>query len=144
MPLEVKTYIKIQKPAHEVFEAMIDPRKMSKYFITTGSARLEKGKSVTWTWADFNDAKAQIEVQKIEGDRRISFRWPAGGVETTVDITLEPKGERETQVRIREAGWEKDDQGIAAVVENTQGWTNFLDCLKASLEYGINLRQGAF
>ncbi len=27
---------------------------------------------------------------------------------------------------------------------NTEGWANFLDCLKAWLEYGINLRKGAF
>lgn len=27
---------------------------------------------------------------------------------------------------------------------NTDGWANFLACLKAYLEYGINLRKGAF
>jgi hypothetical protein len=27
---------------------------------------------------------------------------------------------------------------------NTEGWANFLACLKAYLEYGINLRKGAF
>ena len=26
----------------------------------------------------------------------------------------------------------------------TEGWANFLACLKAYLEYGINLRKGAF
>ncbi len=144
MSLEVNTYIKIQKPAEEVFEAILDPKKMSKYFITTGSARLEEGKSVIWTWADFNDAKAQVEVLKIEKDRLISFRWPASKTKTDVDITLEPNGERETLVRVREHGWKKDDDGIAAALENTQGWANFLDCLKAYLEYGINLRQAAF
>lgn len=28
--------------------------------------------------------------------------------------------------------------------ENTEGWANFLACLKAYLDYGINLRKGAF
>ena len=144
MSLEVKTFIKVQKPAREVFEAIIDPKKMSKYFISTGSARLEEGKSITWTWGDFNNAKAHVEVLKIEKDRLISFQWPASKILTSVDITLEPKGETETLVRVREHGWEKDDDGIAAALENTQGWANFLDCLKAYLEYGINLRQGAF
>ena len=27
---------------------------------------------------------------------------------------------------------------------NTEGWANFLACLKAYLEFGINLRKGGF
>ena len=27
---------------------------------------------------------------------------------------------------------------------NTEGWANFLACMKAYLEYGIQLRKGAF
>lgn len=31
--LEIKAALQIQKPAHEVFQAIIDPAKMSNYFI---------------------------------------------------------------------------------------------------------------
>ena len=32
--LEIKTAIQIQKPVKEVFEAIVDPVKMSNYFIS--------------------------------------------------------------------------------------------------------------
>jgi len=37
-----------------------------------------------------------------------------------------------------------DDVGINWLKSNTEGWANFLACLKAYLEYGINLRKGGF
>jgi len=35
-------------------------------------------------------------------------------------------------------------EGIEWYGRNTEGWVNFLACLKAYLEYKINLRKGAF
>ena len=35
----------ILKPAHEVFEAIVDPDKMNKYFITISTGRMESGKT---------------------------------------------------------------------------------------------------
>ena len=35
----------ILKPAHEVFEAIVDPDKMNKYFITTSTGKMESGKT---------------------------------------------------------------------------------------------------
>jgi uncharacterized protein YndB with AHSA1/START domain len=69
--LEIKVAIQIIKPVSEVFEAIVDPVKMSNYFISNGSGRMEEGKDLSWQF-------------------------------------------------------------------------NFLTCLKAYLEYGINLRKGAF
>jgi len=47
-------------------------------------------------------------------------------------------------VTVSEKGRENDEPGIYWLKGNTEGWANFLACLKAYLEYGINLRQGAF
>jgi uncharacterized protein YndB with AHSA1/START domain len=44
--IQVKTQLSIAKPAHEVFEAIVDPRKMSQYFISSGSGRMESGQTV--------------------------------------------------------------------------------------------------
>ena len=43
----IKTIVQmgILKPAHEVFEAIVDPDKMNKYFITTSTGRMENGKA---------------------------------------------------------------------------------------------------
>ena len=39
---------------------------------------------------------------------------------------------------------ENNLEGIEWLGRNTEGWANFLACIKAYLEYGINLREGAF
>ena len=46
--LEVKAAIQISKPAGEVFEAIVDPVKMSNYFISESSGRMEEGKKLIW------------------------------------------------------------------------------------------------
>jgi uncharacterized protein YndB with AHSA1/START domain len=42
--LEIKTGIKIDKPEHDVFEAIVDPSKISNYFLSSSSGRMEEGK----------------------------------------------------------------------------------------------------
>ena len=37
-----------------------------------------------------------------------------------------------------------NEEGIKQAIGQTEGWANFLASLKAYLEYGINLRKGAF
>jgi uncharacterized protein YndB with AHSA1/START domain len=39
--LEIKAAIQIQKSAGEVFEAIVNPKKMSNYFISKSSGRME-------------------------------------------------------------------------------------------------------
>lgn len=59
-------------------------------------------------------------------------------------MNLEPKKDGSTVVRITEKEMENDETGINWLKGNTEGWANFLACLKAYLEFGINLRKGAF
>jgi uncharacterized protein YndB with AHSA1/START domain len=65
-------------------------------------------------------------------------------VELLVEMTLSPKGRDSTLVTITEKSRKPDEAGIKWLKGNTEGWANFLACLKAYLEYGINLRKGAF
>ena len=37
-----------------------------------------------------------------------------------------------------------NEEGLKWLSGNSFGWSNFLACLKAYLEYNINLRKGAF
>jgi len=43
--IKTKVPVGILKPAHQVFEAIVDPGKMNKYFITTSTGRMEIGKT---------------------------------------------------------------------------------------------------
>lgn len=141
--LEIKAAIQIVKPANEVFEAIVDPEKMSNYFISHGTGRMENGKEITWKFPEF-DQLAPIRVDKIEQDKYISFHWENDGVNLLVEMTLTPAGDSSTVVNITEKSRKNDEAGIKWLKGNTEGWANFLACLKAYLEYGINLRKGAF
>ncbi len=139
--IKTKVQMGILKPAHEVFEAIVDPDKMNKYFITTSTGRMESAKTLTWTWEDF-DAAHEVKVQNVEKDKLVSFKWEGSGVECLVVITLEPKGENKTLVKITESDWPADFKGAGRCMGQVEGWTHFLCCLKAYLEYGVNLRVG--
>jgi uncharacterized protein YndB with AHSA1/START domain len=134
----------ILKPLGEVFEAIIDPKKMSQYFITTGSGRMVEGGVVIWKWDDFNGITQEVKIEKIEKNKRIVFQWNASGMKTSVEMRMVSISSDATTLKIYEDGWKSDEKGIACLAENTQGWVSFLCCLKAYLEYGINLRKGAY
>jgi len=141
--LEVKAAIQISKPDNEVFEAIVDPVQMSNYFISKGSGRMEEGKKIIWKFPEF-DMEAPIRCGKIEKNKFITFYWDNDSVETLTEMTLTPKANSSTLVSITEKSRENDEAGIRWLTGNTEGWANFLACLKAWLEYGINLRKGAF
>ena len=139
----IKTIVQmgVLKPAHEVFEAIVDPDKMNKYFITTSTGRMESAKSLTWSWEDY-DVSHEVRVQSVEKDKLVSFKWEGSGVECLVVISFEPKGEKGTLVKITESDWPADFEGAKKCMGQVEGWTNFLCCLKAYLEYDVNLRVG--
>jgi len=113
---------------------------MTKYFISESSGRLELGKEVIWKFPEFDD-KFPVKEIKIEINRSISFVWDP---ETVVKITLEKSQDNSTVVRVNENRKELNEVNLKWALENSGGWTNFLACLKAYLEYGIQLRKGAF
>lgn len=141
--LTAKATIQILKPAAEVFEAIVSPDKMNNYFIERSTGKLEPGKEVYWKFPEFDD-RFPVTGKEIKPHEYISFDW-SGGVEgMLVEITLEPTADDATIVRVTEQQMKKDDEGIQQAIGQSEGWANFLACLKAFLEYGVNLRKGAF
>jgi len=112
----------------------------------------------------FNDAGGEgvtvpVKVRTVVPNKLIRFLWAAsegiydpktgsmprpGGYDNTVEMHFEALSERETLVRIVEGSWRSTPEGLQGSYQNCQGWTNMSCCLKAYLEYGINLRRGAF
>ncbi len=141
--LEINTALQVQKPVHEVFEAIIDPEQMKNYFISESTGRLEQGKQVNWKFPEFDEV-APVRVGRVEPDHYISFNWDVEGHEHIVEIILSRRENNSTLVQVKERGGENSEAGISWLKQNTEGWANFLACMKAWLEYGINLRKGAF
>jgi len=143
MKLHINVAIQIQKPAFEVFEAIVNPDQMSQYFISKSSGKMEEGKSLVWNFPEF-DADAPVRVGKIIANELITFYWEINQVEVEVEMQLQQKPDGSTVIRIIEKEMDNNDAGITWLKGNTEGWANFLACLKAYMEYGINLRKGAF
>ncbi|MCW9096341.1 MAG: SRPBCC domain-containing protein, partial [Ignavibacteriaceae bacterium] len=108
--IRAKVQIGILKPVSEIFEAIVNPEKMNQYFISGSTGKMESGKTLIWTWEDFS-AEFQIKVGKVKKDKTVSFEWNGSGVECVVVITLEPKGEKQTLVKITKSDWPADYKG---------------------------------
>ncbi|SIT29751.1 Uncharacterized conserved protein YndB, AHSA1/START domain [Filimonas lacunae] len=142
-PLEIKTGIQVQKPVTAVFEAIVDPAQMSHYFISKSSGRIEAGKTLTWNFPEF-EAGFPVRIEQVEQDKYVSFYWDVNNKPMLVEITLTPEENDSTVVTVTEKSQGNDEAGIQWLKSNTEGWAYFLACMKAYLEYGINLRKGAF
>ena len=68
--LEITAKLQIGKPAQEVYEAIIDPAKMSNYFISGSSGRMEEGKTLQWRFPEF-DMEFPVLVGKLIRDELI-------------------------------------------------------------------------
>ena len=138
----------VNRPVHEVFEAVADPKQLSAYFATGGAqGRLEAGKTVTWDFHDFPGA-FPVHVKEVVPDEKIVFEWQAGepGAEQaiTVTMTFTAVEDGRTKVEVAESGWSDSDAGVKASYGNCMGWSQMLAAMKAWKEYGINLREGAY
>ena len=139
--IKAKVQMGILKSSSEIFEAVVNPDIMSRYFISGSTGRMESGKTLTWTWTDY-EGEHQVKVGKIENDKVVSFEWSGSGVNCVVVITLEPNGDDKTLVMITESEWQADYKGANQCMGQVEGWTHFLMCMKAYLEHGIDLRIG--
>jgi len=140
MKLISKSTLQVQKPIEEVFEGIVNPKIMTKYFISESSGRLETGKEVTWKFPEFED-RFPITNILLETNQIVSFKWDP---ETVVTIELQAQADNSTVVKVTEDGKEYNEQNMEWLVSNVGGWASFLNCMKAYLEYGVQLRKGAY
>ncbi|TCL74810.1 SRPBCC family protein [Rhizobium sp. BK251] len=150
MELKFSVSGRIARPVGEVFEAVVDPARLSRYFTTGGAkGRIETGANVYWDFHDFPGA-FPVHIVKVEKDREIVLRWEASdgvagaGYDTTVTMQFEALDDGRTLVTISEEGWRDGPQGLKSSYGNCQGWMQMLCAMKAYIEYGINLREGMF
>ena len=80
----------------------------------------------------------QIRIEKY---KMVSFVWDK---DTRVTILLEEQPDGSVVVKVEEDGKEFSEENVQWALQNTEGWANFLAFMKAYVEYGINLRKGAF
>jgi uncharacterized protein YndB with AHSA1/START domain len=135
--------LKIRKPVSEVFEAVVDPKKLSGYFTKTASGRLAEGMTVMWSFPEF-EGEFPVKVREIVPNDRIVLEWEAeeGGYDTRIEMRFLALDGGATMVQVRESGWRETPKGVESSYRNCGGWMHMACCLKAYLEYGVNLRAG--
>ncbi|MBA5792520.1 MULTISPECIES: SRPBCC domain-containing protein [unclassified Flavobacterium] len=141
--LSAKASIQIQQSAEKVFQAISTAQGMSNYFIASGTGDLATNETVLWTFPEFPDS-FPVTGKEIKPNEYISFDWSGGKPNCLVELFLIPQHDGSTVVKVVEGVMDKTNEGINQMMQQTEGWANFLACLKAYLDYGINLRKGAF
>lgn len=140
MKLTSRASLQIQKSIEEVFEGIVNPTIMTKYFISESTGRLESGKDIEWKFPEFDPWYAVTNVN-VEENSSISFVWDP---DTVVHIDLESRADGSTVVRVKEGAKQQNEENMKWLVNNTGGWANFLASMKAYLEHGVCLRTGAY
>lgn len=142
--LTISTALQIGAEPEKVFNAIIDPELMKNYFISYGSAHMQQGETVSWEFPEF-PGSFPVRVQEVVENSKIRFEWDGDTQALQVEIRLEPTSDGQaTIVYVEESDMDLSPEGIKWLKGNTAGWANFLACLKAFLEHGINLRKGGF
>lgn len=143
----VKT--KINRSVSEVFNAVVDPELICKYFAERTDGGLIEGNRVTWFWQDWGEYP--VNVISVDQNRlvKIAFDtkdWKKTGEDEiactiTAELEFESINEGSSNLTISESGWGTDDAGLKGSHENCSGWTHFAMCLKGYVEHGLNLRE---
>ncbi len=145
-----RVFILVNRPRHDVFEAVADPKELSSYFTTGGAqGRLETGATVTWDFADFPGA-FPVHVKEVIADEKIVFEWQANepGSDYQVEVTMRfsdvESASGRTKVEVEERGWRSTEAAVKGSYGNCMGWSQMLAALKMWVEHKINLREGAY
>jgi len=123
-------------PIQEVFEAIVDPEKMSNYWFSSGTGRLEQGKMVIWTYKEYH-ADVPVRVLKVEENKEIVISWGEKEQETTVSFHFVSPNSSSTILEVTESGF-GEDVDFQNLLGQKEGWIYMLTCLKAYLENGSN------
>lgn len=122
----------INKPAHEVFDAFVDPARIGNFWFSSSSERWEAGKTITLRYDEYN-AEGTVKITAIEANKKIVMvDWE----DHTTTITLKEEDPSTTIIEVDEDGFDRND--IERLLDNKEGWVYTLTCLKAYMEFGIS------
>ena len=137
---------KIKKPLAEVFNAVVDEKKIVNYFTDKSNGPLQEGKTVTWSWAKYGEYP--VTVQQVVPNEKIVFEWASHKDKfdwekpytTQVIFDFENLDDGATLLKITEGTWPEDQNGLKCSYDNCAGWQHMALSLKAYLENGINFK----
>lgn len=133
--MQITSKMRINKPVSDVFNAFVNPDQMANYWFSSGSAKIETGKNITWNYIEYG-AEVVIHVLEVKENNQIIFSWGEGEQSTKVQITFIEE-ESATIVEVIESGFnENNPELINQLIDQKGGWIYMLTCLKGYLENG--------
>jgi uncharacterized protein YndB with AHSA1/START domain len=146
MSIQLVTKMKLLAPAHDIFEAFVDPMKIKNFWFSSSSQRWESGKIVSLSYVEYNAPPFEIKIVECEAGKRIVFIWGEDEInKRTVTISLSPIDDALTLIEVKESGFVEMEGLTELLINSKEGWVFMLTCLKAYLENGIDsLKLGLF
>ena len=93
-------------PVSEVFDAIVNPETMSRFWFTRRDDGLRAGETVTWyIGAQPNAPQLEVRVTSLVHPCLIVMEWENAGGLTTVTWTFEGKSQDTTLLRVEETGY---------------------------------------
>ncbi len=133
---EVKAEMMIRQPALDVYEYFVDPAKLSTFWLSSASARLEVGKKVLWKFK-IAGAEDTVAVEALEPGKRIAIVWDK---DVRVEWLFIERNKTQTMVCVSITNIPGTfDEQFSYAVDVSQGFMIVLLELKALLEKGIVL-----
>jgi uncharacterized protein YndB with AHSA1/START domain len=135
----------VTAPPDRIFRALTDADELSRWWTTSAESDARTGGSYAYRF-EFEDASRNHtytgEYLHVVPDESVRYPWQTGLGPTEVAVGLEPEADG-TRVRLVHSGWGEGGDWDEAVAMYDQGWSFFLDNLKAYLERGEDARAEA-
>ncbi|WP_225906362.1 SRPBCC family protein [Ensifer canadensis] len=129
----------IRRPVAEAFEAFVDPSITSRFWLSEGSGRLERGRRITWTWRWYNFS-VDADVKAVEPNQRILVEWSGYGYPTPIEWIFTEGPDSTIFAKVTNKGFRGAAKEVAQMaVDATEGFSFVLAGAKAWLEHGIQL-----
>jgi uncharacterized protein YndB with AHSA1/START domain len=122
MEPKFEVQLKIRKTVHEVFEAVVDPKKLSGYFTKTASGRLAEGTTVVWSFPEF-PGEFPVKVREVVPDKLIVLHWESqeGGYDTKVEMSFKPLDDGNMMVAGPRVGLARHAEGDRELLRQLRG-----------------------
>ncbi len=130
--LDIVTKMQVNVSSDQVFEAFVNPDYIGGFWFSSSSERWEEGKTITLRYEEYH-AEIDILIEDMVENEMIQFK---GGDN---HVTIQFDGDdNHTIVTTTEKDIEEND--VARLLGQKEGWVYMLSCLKSYLEYGNKIR----
>lgn len=131
---KVRQVYYIQVPVAKVFDAITNPKMLSKWFLKSATLDREKGGKYSFTALTHNDTQKGTVLEFIK-NKKLAIDWTKWAKGTQVTFTTKRSGSN-TLLTVIHSGFRDEGSRVGHAV----GWTYYLMNLKSVLESGKDLR----